>query len=373
VNSRDRFKYKKYFSRQKQEKYFEYDDKYILIPADSIHTSFLLNEKASNESWSAKLGAWSQIGMLLLVGFGYFYTVRPAFQYQLLQEQAAKLEIEKLESKKQLGNLEIAKTQIENDLDVLKETLSRKDAERHKLQTQLTQEHVKVDLAKKQIQEIKNKVSKELKALESTRWELLLLDFSDAYFLSERNELFSRLNRSEEFDEYLLNEQKSWPQSYENLSKSIDRISEKNKKTNKFPKEYLIELHKIVDAQKSTLECNVVNFKLIAAQYYKETDGLTVNEDEINDKLEKYIAELVAESEKEGYKSIITDDFRKSVRKGFHREKEQTIKLKLYEIESKYRHEISKLREKCYKKGTDLIDQIKKEKGGQVKLNDIFD
>lgn len=362
MNSRDRFKSKKYFRRQKQEKYFDYDDKFILIPADSIHTSSSINEKVSNESWSAKLGALSQVGMLLLVGFGYFYTVKPAFQYQLLQEQAAKLEIEKLESKKQLTNLKIAQTQIENDLHVLKETITREEAERHKLLAQLKQEHVNKDLMKKQIQEIKNKVSKELKALEVTRWELLLLDFSDAYWLSERNALFSRLNKSEEFDEYLLNQQKSWPQPYENLFMSIDEISKQNEKSNKFPKKYLTELHNIVNAHKSTLKCNVANFKLMAAQYHKKTDGLTVNEDEINDTLEKYIAEIVAKSKKEGHKTLITDDFRESVKKSFQLQQEQSIKMKVYEIERQYRDEIFKLRQECYQKGSDLINRIKKEK-----------
>jgi len=362
VDSRDRFKSKKYYRKQKQQKYFDYDDKYILISADSIHPSSSIKEKASNESWSTKLAAWSQIGMLLLVGFGYFYTIRPAFQYQLLQEQAAKLEIEKLESKKHLTNLKIAKTQIENDLHILKETLTREEAKRQKLLTQLKQEQVNVDLAKKQIQEIKNKVSKELKALKKTRWELLLLDFSDAYWLPEKNALFSRLNKTEEFDEYLLNQQKSWPQPYENLCMAIDQIDEKNKISNKFPKEYLTELHKIVDTQRSTLKCNVPNFKLMAAQYHKETDGLTVNENEINDELEKHIAELIAESEKKGHKTLITDDFRESVRKSFRFEQEQSIKLKVYKIERQYHDEIYKLRQECYQQGTDLIKRINKEK-----------
>lgn len=309
--------------------------------------------------WSNRLGAWSQVGMLLLVGFGYFYTVKPAFQYQLLQEQAAKLEIDKLKSKKDLSNLKIKKIQIENDLDALRDTLTHEKNKRKKLRIQLKQEHVKVALAKKQIKEIKNKVSKELKALDVTRWELLLLDFSNIYWLPEANILFSRLNKSEKLDEYLLSQQKNWPQPYENLCIAIDTVNKKNK----FPSKYFLEIQKSLDIQKSALKCNKPNFKLMLEKYHKEINGLTVNEDKINNKLDKYIAELTAESEKKGHQILITEDFRKSIKKSFRIEQEQSIKLKIYQIERQYYDKISRLRQACYKQGIDLINHIKEEKG----------
>lgn len=61
------------------------------------------SQKAENEGvqsiqnvdkWSNRIAQWSQVAMLSLVGFGYFYTVRPVYQRDLLEEQTAKLQLE---------------------------------------------------------------------------------------------------------------------------------------------------------------------------------------------------------------------------------------------------------------------------------------
>ena len=83
---------------------------------------------------------------------------------------------------------------------------------------------------------------------------------------------------------------------------------------------------------------------------------------QLNNKLKKYMTKLIAESEEKGHQILITEDFRESIRKSFRFEEEQSIKLKLYQIERQYYDKVSKLRRACYKKGIDVINRIREKK-----------
>lgn len=47
------------------------------------------------DRWSGLLAAWAQVATLGVVIFGYFYTVVPVFQRDRLEEEVAKLEIQR--------------------------------------------------------------------------------------------------------------------------------------------------------------------------------------------------------------------------------------------------------------------------------------
>jgi len=53
--------------------------------------------------WSTRLAAWAQVITVFVVIFVYFYTVRPAFQLQLLQEQTAQLQLEGEAAKRKMS------------------------------------------------------------------------------------------------------------------------------------------------------------------------------------------------------------------------------------------------------------------------------
>lgn len=68
-------------------------------PAPPVSTSKI-------DIYLSRVGNLTQVGVLALAIFGYFYTVVPVFQNQKLQEDNAKLEIEKSKANKTLEDLQ---------------------------------------------------------------------------------------------------------------------------------------------------------------------------------------------------------------------------------------------------------------------------
>src|SRR5258706_1354759 len=66
--------------------------------------------------WSARLAAWAQVITVGVVIFGYFYTVKPAFQLQLLQEQTAQLQLDEQAAQRKLDTTLGKQIKAETDL-----------------------------------------------------------------------------------------------------------------------------------------------------------------------------------------------------------------------------------------------------------------
>ena len=117
---------------------------------------------ASNDSvvrWSGVVASWSQIVMLIVVVFGYIYTVRPVFQKELISEDLARLQIEK---NKWEGEISGQKIELEKrvnkiaEMDVELALLSK--AKKNLEQSQLQAEK-ELNLALKKSKEAQKKLS----------------------------------------------------------------------------------------------------------------------------------------------------------------------------------------------------------------------
>ncbi|MFA1261854.1 MULTISPECIES: hypothetical protein [Xanthomonas] len=95
------------------------------------------------DRWGGRAANWSQLLTLLLLGFGYFYTVRPVYQKDLLEEQSAKLQMEKekLERQNALAFAK-AKTMQESlsELQMRRETLQQQNSDLQMQQSSLSRE-----------------------------------------------------------------------------------------------------------------------------------------------------------------------------------------------------------------------------------------
>ena len=68
---------------------------------------------------SSLASQWAQVLMLALVAFGYFYTVRPVYQKEVLEEESAKLKIENSRTKREVSIAQQRATAIRSEMNRL--------------------------------------------------------------------------------------------------------------------------------------------------------------------------------------------------------------------------------------------------------------
>lgn len=100
------------------------NDTAVLLNKISKQISELSEKKTRYERLGAILANWSQVGMLLVVLYGYVYTVLPVIQKEQIAEQLAELELEKKAWDKQLNE---ANDEIKNKNKELQQILVSKN------------------------------------------------------------------------------------------------------------------------------------------------------------------------------------------------------------------------------------------------------
>jgi len=195
----------------------------------------------ANENLLQKLSHLSQIGLIILGIFGYFYTVVPVFQAQQLQEQTAKLELDKssLEREKNVSQqkltlLQAKQREIQQNIEVIQER-----------NTELLS-----DIAESKKQEYAARLAKinteklffdERKKLDRIHWNIILSALSN---VRKDNEFFYKplqyidLIYGKE-NSIILHQKKKWPKLYLNLLSSIETIQKANKQ---IAESYFVEL-----------------------------------------------------------------------------------------------------------------------------------
>jgi DNA repair exonuclease SbcCD ATPase subunit len=143
------------------------------------------------EIWSANAAAWSQVLMLLVVIFGYLYTVVPVIQHEALQEKAAKLEIDNAEANNRLINtskkqkeLERRTEQLEADNKIARSELEKILDARSALIANLSAADSKLAIARAKLNEAGHRLSTAV-----AQREELQLQLDDA-----RNEIEASFN-----------------------------------------------------------------------------------------------------------------------------------------------------------------------------------
>ncbi len=156
-----------------------------------INSENNVNQSVKNESFLQKLSHVSQIGLLALGVFGYFYTVVPVFQNQQLQEQTAKLELEKtaLEceksvSRQKLVMLKAQQYEVKQNIQLLQEKWKIEKNRNIQLMHNISESKTRELEAKFASMNAENILASEKKNLENTRWELILQTLNDTNVLT---------------------------------------------------------------------------------------------------------------------------------------------------------------------------------------------
>lgn len=318
-----------------------------------------LDQPVKNESFLQKISHISQIGLLMLGVFGYFYTVVPVFQNQQLQEQTAKLELEKsaLEhdktiSQQTLTKLKTQQYEVKQNIQILQEKWRNEKNQNIQLLNNITESKKRELEAKLASINTENKLSNEEKNLDKIRWNLILTTLTDSYAFSILRDMDYSFNSKDNYENgvFILEEEKTWPKPSIKLLSLIEEI---HHNTKQIPDSYFIELENYVKSRESLLQCEEPNYKILQAKYLNEIFALEPSVD----------TELITEMEKikQEYKGtnqtpVFTDEYKIKQRKIF--------KLgKLFKLKEKYSKELFESRKKCRNKIDIVIHEMKDLKG----------
>lgn len=304
-----------------------------------------------------RLANFSQPALLVLGVFVYFYTVVPVFQHQQLQEQTAKLEIEKSAAERQLTSLIAQQDKVKDSIQRLQYEWEKERKRSSRLTDEVAIAKERESVARRQNDEVEIKLQDQLKVLDVARWELVLLDFSLAYYNQKFDAMAKRWNLNEEpnnkIGSFILSASKEWPKPYEELLSAVDAAAKKDEDRKDIPEIYYSELKEFITSKESALQCNKPDLDAIYAGYITEVAAI---EPELDARLENYIKKVLSEHAEKKQRVQITSDNRSMWRRD--------IRMELLRgIDNEYQERLSSLKKECNDKAHRVIDEIRKAKG----------
>lgn len=304
-----------------------------------------------------RLANFSQPALLALGVFGYFYTVVPVFQNQQLQEQTAKLELEKNAAERKLISLKDEQIKVQEEIDKLQKKWEVERSLNTKLSDEVAVALEREVTAQRKSVEAEGKLNSQLKVLETARWELVILDFTSAYYLPRINSALR--GPGAEVNNYaggfILSAESQWPSPLDHLLSAVDIAKNKGIEQNDIPLTYYIELNEFIKANQEALKCNKPDFSAIHAKYIKDIEAL----DPVIDKeLESYLRKLRDEYMSKEERVQITEEFRANSKRSIRARE-------IFKIDQAYRDKINSFQNECYQKAEHLIKDFRKTKGAK--------
>ncbi|EHA15526.1 hypothetical protein [Halomonas sp. HAL1] len=331
----------------------------------------------------------AQVGTLLVVVFGYFYTVRPVFQHQLLEEKNAQVELDKVRLEADLKRIEtdLADRRFElnevalrnekleeniasyeSEINGLLATRNELEEEAREAYLSLQEERERSDVLLKEveiaelrereasdrIEAIQQQVQTELDALELARWELVLTDIQQIGIVELVGSL-STFGSISDFTvtEYLSDVSENWPNLYLSILNTIDEMEDRNANGDRYPPEYLNELRSLATVNIENLRCERPDFNEIESRYYRDLVGSEKRAiAEANEQMES----LKSDYAENGKEVVFSDDY-------FDRSYKVALVMEEHDLNRKYRSIVdSELRE-CSSKRFDFYENVAEIKG----------
>lgn len=302
------------------------------------------------DQWIKRFSNISQIGLLCLGIFGYFYTVVPVYQNQRLQEQTAKLEVEKSTLEKSLASYTDEREQIKNDINILK---NERDKEK-KYNQQLSQENQQlkdqVKLTRVETEEAQKILLKEQSKLDYVRWKYILNSLSTENTFGILKTFNSRSDETNS-DSVFIEKEKTWYDFYDHAIYLLEHKEKLHKENNNMlPQQYYDEIKLFFQTKVSFFKCEKPNFQALNDNYLKECNAI---EPEVQTELQTRLNLEVEEERKNGRQLIITDDYRQAVEKSIRGNK-------IFQIYNKYHAIFWDSEMKCQRKFYDALKEFEK-------------
>jgi hypothetical protein len=270
------------------------------------------------------------------------------FQHQLLQERAARLELEQLKGQAELDRLREERSNVQRELRTLNEELEREKLKRDGLSDEIGRAHEKERAARRRAELLKQEVEAETAALTRVRWSVLSTELTIRVWAHNETLISKDARDSETFEEYLQSQRSSWPDPYAVLVSVVDGLEHRGDKKVLYTPEMVAELRTFISNRRFSLSCPEPNFAAIAERYHQEEAKLSAI---VQEKTEAFIAGIVEEYEKRGELVKITDEFREAA-KGRNQTWERLA------LDSRFRKEVSGQRARCLQVLFDVVGEL---------------
>lgn len=305
--------------------------------------------------WLQRLAHLTQVGLLALGMFGYFYTVLPVFQNQQLQEQAAKLELEKSAAQRRLDELLAAQEKVRTEIATLREGWQREKGKNVQLANDADTARKEEIAAKQRAAEAESSMTTQMRLLDSARWELVVFDFYSAYIFSSLNATIRTGNKSRDDKPggFIREYEAEWPRPYPQVLEAVEAAKTKRATNLQVPATYYSELKSFVEARRSELQCAQIDFAALQASYQLQLIAL---EPSIDAETRASIDKLIKDYADKGQRVEITDDYRQSVRRGIRNGK-------VFALDRLFEKQLTEMRKVCDDKATAVIEEFRKSKG----------
>ena len=306
---------------------------------------------ASIDVWLQRISHLAQVGVLGLGVFGYFYTVLPVFQNQQLQEQAARLELEKSSAQRQLDELLAEQKKVQNEISSLRDGWQRERGRNAELSSNAEDARRYELLAKQRATEAEGTLAIQMQTLNSARWELVVFDFFFAYVFRTTNASIQTANqpRGTGGAGFIQEQEGGWPRPYDQLVEAVD-LARKKRSVSQVPDNYYTELKSFVEERRGILQCELPDFSALEASYQLQ---LAAAESTVEAETRASIEKLVKEYADKNQRVQITDEYRQSVRRN--------VRLgKIFELERSFDKRLAAMRKSCEDKSTAVFDEFRK-------------
>lgn len=325
----------------------------ILVP-DYFESTAHEDQKRSNLSQTPIwIGAISQAVMLIVVLFGYLYTVRPVFQHQLLQEQLASVELDRAEVEKQIKNLQYEKNEVESSLYKVRNQIDAVGAEREKLEDELRKASARTVRAQNDASRLEGIVQKQLGEIKGARWELFMIDFTFAHMNTRLKNSSRDLSGYERFPEYLQRYRDEWPDPFKLLKSSIVGLRDRRTSEPRYPESYINEFSEFIETRKGDLTCVNPPYDDLENDFRERSFEI---EQIVKYKTDEYINNLVSEYRERGEQVRITDEFRAKTASSYRLTEE-------FNLEDELRSKVKKYLDSCRSSEQNVVTKFRRLKG----------
>lgn len=227
------------------------------------------------DTYLQRMAHLTQVALLILGVLGYIFTVKPAFQNQILQEEASRLELEKRQLKTDISKYQETATQLSEKKMFLEDELRSKSNELSKLHSQIEQAKSDAINAQNKASIAEKSLSIELKKLNIARWEIIKPELNTSYLLAIYNLSIQQKAelKTESDNEFITQLLKNWISPSKIISTMITDSSKRNS-----------DAHRIPEAYYKTLLSHIVEYP---SKYYCKKPNAT----ELKESYNQYITE----------------------------------------------------------------------------------